>query len=235
MHRVFYKTRNKGKTMEEKNELGDIILNKNSKEGSSKKIILAAATLGIILIVVVLLMSSMDSNNETNLPQNALPPKPKVTAQTEPDIQKEEPMFEDAEIIDEDTADKDEIEKKKLEEIAKKLKQESQVTEEEKVVAEPKTPSKPVVNTPKQPPAKKALQSRRYYVQIGSFSKYSPNKKFLASITKEGYSYRFHKATIKGKHVTKVLVGPFQTEREARNALKNIRKQIVKDAFLTKL
>jgi len=59
--------------MEEKNELGDIILNKGNKEGGSKKIILAAATLGIILIVVVLLMNTLSLDNQNNLPQNALP------------------------------------------------------------------------------------------------------------------------------------------------------------------
>jgi len=70
---------------------------------------------------------------------------------------------------------------------------------------------------------------------VGSFSKYRPNKKFLASIKKEGYSYIFHKATVHGRSVTKVLVGPFRSEREARSALSKIRKHIQKDAFLTKI
>jgi len=84
--------------MEEKNELGDIILNKNSSQGGNKKVILAAATLGVILIIVVLLMNTLNSENEENLPQTNLPPKPKTVATN---VKKEEPLFEDVEVLDE--------------------------------------------------------------------------------------------------------------------------------------
>ncbi len=223
--------------MEEKNELGDIILNKGNKEGGSKKVILAAATLGIILIVVVLLMNTLSSDNQNNLPQTALPPKP-AQEKAEANVQKEEPLFEDVEVIDEKGDNEDE----KLEKIAKELKEQS-VTQEPEVEevasskAEVKPQPKPAIKkaTPIKTAPKKSTLKGHYYVQVGSFSKYKPNKKFLASIKKEGYNYTFHKATVHGKSVTKVLVGPFRSEREARNALKKIRKRIEKGAFLTKL
>ncbi len=224
--------------MEEKNELGDIILNKGNKEGGSKKVILAAATLGIILIVVVLLMNTLSSDNQNNLPQNALPPKP-AKESVQADVQKEEPLFEDVEVIDE----KGDSEDEKLEKIAKELKEQS-ITEEPVVeeVASSKsevkhTQPKPAVKkvAPIKTTPKKSTLKGHYYVQVGSFSKYKPNKKFLASIKKEGYSYTFHKATVHGRSVTKVLVGPFRSEREARNALSKIRKRIEKGAFLTKI
>jgi len=228
--------------MEEKNELGDIILNKNNKESGNKKIILAAATLGIILIVVVLLMNTLNSKNENNLPQSALPPKPaKETVQQ--NAQKEEPLFEDVEVIDEKSDNED----AKLEKIAKELKEQStpvepqveevapvntEVTKQQQPMHRAKVENKPVQ---KQAQPKKHATHRRYYVQVGSFSKYKPNKKFLASIKRAGYDYTFHKATVHGRSVNKVLVGPFDTEREARQALKKIRKHIEKGAFLTKL
>ena len=223
--------------MEEKNELGDIILNKGNKEGGSKKIILAAATLGIILIVVVLLMNTLSSDNQNNLPQNALPPKP-VKENAQADVQKEEPLFEDVEVIDE----KGDSEDQKLEKIAKELKEQS-TTEEPEVEevtsskTEVKPQPKPAVkkSAPVKSAPKKSAARGHYYVQVGSFSKYKPNKKFLSSIKKEGYSYTFHKATVHGRHVTKVLVGPFGSEREARSALSKIRKRIEKGAFLTKI
>ena len=223
--------------MEEKNELGDIILNKGNKEGGSKKVILAAATLGIILIVVVLLMNTLNSENQNNLPQTALPPKP-AQENTQANVQKEEPLFEDVEVIDE----KGDSEDEKLEKIAKELKEQS-VTEEPEVEevasskAEIKPQPKPAVKkaAPVKTAQKKSALKGHYYVQVGSFSKYKPNKKFLASIKKAGYNYTFHKATVHGRSVTKVLVGPFRSEREARNALSKIRKRIEKGAFLTKI
>ena len=225
--------------MEEKNELGDIILNKSSKEGGSKKVVLAAATLGIILIVVVLLMNTLSSDNENNLPQNALPPKP-VKAETK--VQKEEPLFEDVEVIDEKSDSEDE----KLAKIAQELKEQNKQPEEEKTEEKPtpvaKTPvkhSEPVHKTqktaPTKPAAKKSVVKGHYYVQVGSFTRYKPNKKFLYSIKKAGYSYTFHKASVHGRSVTKVLVGPFKSERDARSALKKIKQRIQKDAFITKI
>ncbi len=218
--------------MEEKNELGDIILNKGSSQGGSKKVILAVATLGIILIVVVLLMNTLNSENQNNIPQAALPPKP-APAVAQNNVQKEEPLFEDVEVIDEEADTEDQ----KLEEIAKKLKEESrQESDTAPVVKEEKKTTKPkAVHKVTQKPQPKVAVKGRYYVQVGSFSISKPNKKFLASIKNEGYDYTFHKATVRGKKVTKVLVGPFRSEKEARSALRNIKKRLVKDAFLIKL
>jgi len=158
--------------MEEKNELGDIILNKNSKEGGNKKIIFAAATLGVILIVVVLLMNSLNSENDNNLPQATLPPKPATITEKEP---KEEPLFEDVEVVDETAQDEDE----KLEKIAQKLKEESvqestiEEVKQQRVKKKPKVVAvkeSKKVNSTKKPVHKKASHGR-YYVQVGSFSK----------------------------------------------------------------
>jgi len=232
--------------MEEKNELGDIILNKNTNQSNSKKIILASATLGVILIVVVLLMNTLNSDNESNLPQSTLPPKPQKIAQKK--VQNEEPLFEDVEVIDETPTEAKSDEE--LDKITKKLKEQSkQENISEPEIVEKKAPKKHYATTqkpkhkkvvkPKHKPTKKytqpAVKKGRYYVQVGSFSRYKPNKKFLNSITSRGYNYTFYKVKINSKTLNKVLVGPFKNETEARKALKSIKKHIVKGAFIIKL
>jgi len=226
--------------MDEKSELGDIILNKGNKNGNNKKIILAAATLGIILIVVVLLMNTLNSDNTNNLPQSTLPPQP-IKDNVKQNFQKEEPLFEDVEVIDEEN-NNDNDEDKKLEQIAKELKEQTALEKpkvEEVAPSKAKVVSKPKIHKKEQKrehqAAKKSISKRDYYIQVGSFTKYKPNRKFLATIKKYGYSYTFYKTTIKGKSVTKVLIGPFKSEYKARRALKTIRKQIEKGAFITKI
>ena len=222
--------------MDDKNELSDIVLNKNSTSGSNKKIVLAVATLGIVLIIVVMLMNSMNSNSTENLPQAVLPPKPQKEV-TQENVQ-EDPLFEEVEVIeDESTTDAE------LDKIAQKLKQESQI-ETPKSAPVKKTPVKkvPVVKkktvkkvsptyTTKKKASHTATSSIKYYIQVGSFSKYEPNKKFLQKIKSLGFPYTYHKVGT----LNKVLVGPFKTRKEANNAKKVLRTKVEPGAFLVKL
>lgn len=223
--------------MEEKNELNDIILNKSNTNGSNKKIILAVATLGVILVIVVMLMNSLSSTGTDNLPQAALPPKP--TVKNQPQIT-DEPLFEDVQVIEEKNTDDN------LDAIAKKLKNESRAVKiEEKKQTPKKTVAKVntsvkktathVKRTSHKPVVSKTAKSGSYYIQVGSFSKYAPNKKFLKSITDLHYSYKYHKVIVNGKSLNKVLVGPFKTRAEANKAKTKVRAKIESGAFLIKL
>ena len=218
--------------MNDKNELNDIILNKGGTTNSNKKIILAVATLGIILIIVVMLMNSLSSKGTDNLPQAVLPPEPQSQIASE---MQDEPLFEEIDVIEEQSSsDAD------LDAIAQKLKQESiQEREEVVAVAKPKPQVKKVIKkSPKQKKvvakakthkvAPPATQHGRYYIQVGSFSKYKPNKAFLHSITNLGYNYTYHKV----KNLNKVLVGPFTTRTEAKKARKILRSKVEPGAFL---
>jgi len=223
--------------MSEKNELNDIILNKGTSSGSNKKIILAVATLGVVLIIVVMLMSTLTPDAKDNLPQPIPLPVQEVQSIVAP---QDEPLFEDVEIIEEDSANNESLDK-----IAQKLKEESlqevEVTEvvaipqPKKVVTPKKKPAK-VVAKPKPTPAPvaKATSGKGYFIQVGSFAKFAPNKKFLDSITGQGYKYEYKKIKRNSKTLTKVLVGPFYNESEARTALRNIRSKIEAGAFLVK-
>ena len=212
--------------MQDKNELNDIILNKGNSASSNKKIILAVATLGVILVIVVMLMNSLSSNGTDNLPQAALPPKPDLTQVNEP---LSEPMFEDVQVIEEETTDTT-----NLDNIAKKLKEESVAVQEE--IPAPIKPKrvvhkKQIVQKPKVVAPTKVATSGAYYIQVGSFSKYAPNKKFLKSITNLNYKYQYHKV----KNLNKVLIGPFSTRKAAQDARRTIRAKIEPGAFLIKL
>ncbi len=217
--------------MEEKNELNDIILNKGSSGGNNKKVILAVATLGVILIIVVMLMNTLTSTGTDNLPQAVLPPEPKVVSNP---IANEEPLFEEVEVVQEEPILSD-----NLDSIAQKLKKESLA--EAEVIEEPIAPKPLKKVTTKKQVAKKAVapsvdNSRTaYYIQVGSFSKYAPNRKFLQSITDRGYSYKYHKVKRNGTILNKVLIGPFYNEKEAKRERINIRSNIEAGAFLIKL
>ena len=224
--------------MENDNELSDIILNKGNSASSNKKIILAVATLGVILVVVVMLMNSISSNGTDNLPQAMLPPKPAVIQENNT---ADEPLFEDVPIIEEKNNDTS-----NLDAIAKKLKEESLMEEATPVEPERVAPAKKVTKKYTAPKkvailaqakahTNKVATSGHYYIQVGSFSKYAPNKKFLKSITNLHFAYKYHKVTIKSKIFNKVLIGPFKTKREAQNARRTIRAKIEPGAFLIKL
>lgn len=212
--------------MDEKNELNDIILNKGNAAGGNKKVILAVATLGVILIIVVMLMNTLTSNEQNNLPKPVPLPKPQTISSQIVEEAVNEPLFEEVEVLEEDVVDN-----ASLDAIAQKLKEESLQEKVVPKVIEKKVEPKKIVTTPIKP--KKTVvpsKGKNYYVQVGSFSKYKPNKKFLNSIEDRGYTYRFFKVN----SLTKVLVGPFNNEQEARGALRNIRTNIEAGAFLTK-
>ena len=216
--------------MKESNELNDIILNKGGSTNNNKKIILDVATLGVILIIVVMLMNSLTSNGTDNLPQAVLPPEPRTQ-----NIQ-DEPLFEEVEIIEEKTQNSDQLDK-----IARKLKEESkaEVFVQEAIIVpttqKPKTIIKTKEVTKLKTPISKTVASGSYYIQVGSFSKYQPNKKFLKSITDLGYVYKFHKVIKDSKSLNKVLVGPFKTTAQAKDARRVLRAKVEPGAFLTKI
>ncbi len=76
------------------------------------------------------------------------------------------------------------------------------------------------------PMAKKT--SVKYYVQAGSFSA-MPNQAYLSKIKASGLPY-----TVRHTDNYKVLIGAYNNEKDARNALKKVRKDINEGAFITK-
>ncbi|MGA9047120.1 SPOR domain-containing protein [Sulfuricurvum sp.] len=100
-----------------------------------------------------------------------------------------------------------------------------------------KTAEKPVAKTVEKtskesaakPVAKTAETGGTYYIQVGSFSK-EPNKALFDRLNASGLKY----TTIPSGTSTKVMVGPFQGEKAARDVLGTVKRNIESGAYITK-
>lgn len=97
-----------------------------------------------------------------------------------------------------------------------------------KVTKAPAAPVKAAAAKPvhKPAPSKPKASSGSYYIQVGSFSK-QPDKRFLSTITKNGFHYKL----IKGK----LLIGPYSSDVAARRDLPRVKSKIKKGAFVKHL
>ena len=76
-------------------------------------------------------------------------------------------------------------------------------------------------------PATGSSLSKKYYVQVGSFASV-PNKKYLNDIKSFGLAYK----VLRGKNY-KVLVGPYENEKNVRKVLARVQKSLNKKAFIS--
>ena len=241
--------------MEERNELNDIILNKTEQKGSKKKLLVAIATFAIILIIVVIVMNKLGEPKTSNLPHapkqhNIIVEEiqePEYSEESVPVIEQsiehtselpEEEIVEEIDLIPEDnTPVKEPVPKKKS--VAKptpKKETHKPTTKSTRPSGKYNPKTKHVEKTKTKTHSKPVATTKgSYYVQVGSFARYAPSKKFLKKIEKHGYTYTYHKVTRNSKTLTKVLVGPFKTKAAAREALPVIKRSVERGAFLTKI
>ncbi|MFY9143012.1 SPOR domain-containing protein [Sulfuricurvum sp.] len=101
------------------------------------------------------------------------------------------------------------------------------------VVAAPKAAEKPVekaaAETAAKPAAKAVDTEGTYYIQVGSFTK-QPNQALFDRLNASGLKY----ITAPSGEKTKVLVGPFQGEKAARDVLGTVKRNIESGAYITK-
>lgn len=71
-----------------------------------------------------------------------------------------------------------------------------------------------------------------YYIQVGSFVRFSPNDKFLASLKENELNYKILKSKSGEQDILRVLVGPYTKRDDALKPLGLIREKINKDAFI---
>jgi len=231
--------------MEEKNELSDIILEKDDNKSMKIKRILIIIALMILVFLVVLVVMKVINKPDPKTNKLVLPPQP-ISKQVEP--KKEDDLFKQVPIVEE------EDKKESFEEMVKSLKekeiqkqtnieptiertQEKAKEKIEKKVAKKIEKEIPIV-TPqkvvKKPVVKKTITNatKGTYVQVGATSRLTPSKKFLSKLAKNQYEYRLLPIDINGKKVTKILVGPYTNTKEAKEVLGNIKANINKDAFI---
>lgn len=71
-----------------------------------------------------------------------------------------------------------------------------------------------------------------YYVQVGSFSKFSPSGAFAKKIEQNQLAYKTQHEVVNGKETIRVLVGPYASRSEANNALSLVKEKIEAKAFV---
>lgn len=228
-----------------KSELNNIILNKSDSSFSGfKKALLAVASFAVLLIIVVVVMGSLNDNPNNKLSTTILPPEPETKSE----------LFKSV-IVDQESSDE---EQKRLESIANEIKQQAlppvvdpkentPIVDSDIVViddpyTEPVKVKKPkpvkVKKVIKKEPIKKVtkkastLKKGSWYVQVGSFAKLQPHKRLIAKIKRLGFSYKQHKSNVNGVNLTKLLIGPYTTHKNAQKVRPKIRAEIEPAAFI---
>ncbi len=98
-----------------------------------------------------------------------------------------------------------------------------------KVVRHPKPTEKPVVHHRAKKSSTTYIQ-KGYYIQIGAFK--DPSNA-IKKIKKDELSYKTEK--IKDGELTRVLVGPYYSHREAEKDLSTVQEDISKNAYIKKI
>ncbi|MDR2080769.1 MAG: SPOR domain-containing protein [Campylobacteraceae bacterium] len=211
----------------EEHELSDILLeqmnSKNSAVVKVKRLLVIAVLLILLFVVVLMIMRFINKSDEQ--PQNTLT---ESMLEESTNIQTIAPLTEENNSIIEN-----------IEENVSSQITEITVIQNETQIADP-APTIKVEENVKQPssqqiksenPSSQTATPKGWYIQVNSAAN-APAKSFLDGITKKGYSYRLHKTTVNSKQVTKTLIGPYSSDKDARAALIDVKSGISKDAFL---
>jgi DedD protein len=229
--------------MEEKYDNLDLII-QSKKSSGLKKLLLTAAILLLVLIFIILITKSLIQSDNKTQSSIMLPPKPVAYARTH----SREPLFEQVPIEEEVPAEK------KIEQVIDKLKKNVPIpqksTPKREVVTEAapaevsvesikkEKRKKTIVSSPKKQPLKPkpvpAAAVGNYFIQVGAFFRYSPNKKFLDSIEKAGLRYVIAEGMKNGTPYKKVMVGPYPSRAAAQKDLERVKKHINQHAYITK-
>jgi len=90
-------------------------------------------------------------------------------------------------------------------------------------------PAKTAADTTTKAAAKTVDTTGTYYIQVGSFTK-EPSKTLFDRLNASGLKY----TTVPSGAATKVMVGPFQGEKAARDVLGNVKRNIESGAYIVK-
>lgn len=221
------------------------------KEGSSKKIILLSA-IGVLLLAIVVLVVYLlqGDSKEQERAMNAQKPVERVEQPTQAQPTQsndfgQEPIQSNTDdqfqrIIDQIKAQQSQ--QGNLPSAPETKPEPPKATQVQPT--QPTTPIQPEVSkptAPKQQPADAfknittndpSLQGSEatagFYIQVGSFSKFSPNKQLIGAIESGKFNYRMQKSGDNNR----LLIGPYATKQEAQSKLADIREKINRDAFV---
>ncbi|MDR0762128.1 MAG: SPOR domain-containing protein [Campylobacteraceae bacterium] len=207
----------------EEHELSDILLEQVSSKNSTvvkvKRLIIIAVLLILLFIVVLLIMKFINKSDEQ--PQNKL-------TQTMLEESANIPNTAIVPLIEE-TGQPKIIEDSNVSPQIIEIDEPEQQTSKPPIIEIEQPQATPIV-PPKQNIVQGSVKSG-WYIQVSSASK-TPAKSFLDNIAKKGYSHSQYKTTVNARQVTKVLIGPYASDKAARDALSDIKSNINKDAFV---
>lgn len=208
--------------MEDRNELSDILLTDETvdKAQKRKRLLLIVALLILLFVLILVVMKILNNPNEpVSLVDDSLVPTGPVIETPNEYGEPQTPL-----------------------EVMPTLSNIEEI--EETNVAAPVITTPIITNQEPKPTATQTTEATKtassgtvikgkYYIQVGSFAK-TPSKDFLKKIEQKNYSSAKEEIVINSRKTTKLFIGPYNTEKEARDILPKIKQDIVKDAFLLK-
>ncbi|WP_236096466.1 SPOR domain-containing protein [Helicobacter sp. MIT 11-5569] len=231
------------------------------KSGGGKKIVLLSAIGVLLFAVVILVVYMLQGDSkEKEIQMEAQKPLERVEQQAnlqqnaQTNDFRQEPIQENTNSDDQFQRIIEQIKAEQAKQGAQNLPSAPESKTDTRVTqpSQPIEPSKPQttkpqvsrVEHPRQNPAdsfkdvkvnESALEGREatkgFYVQVGSFSKFAPNKQLLGLIESNQFSYRMQKSGDNNR----LLIGPFASKQEAQSRLSEIREKINKDAFIKEI
>ncbi|WP_320033344.1 SPOR domain-containing protein [Campylobacterota bacterium DY0563] len=247
--------------IQEEREYSDIMLGKNTSNEQSKKKYLVLGLILVILflltIIIIRLLTNdstsndsftkdSSSNTENSIGnENIEEQYQKIINEKLKNIKEEKEKEAQAEEKVDENLSLEKIEQKELVEEAKveeskpdvfNVKEEIKPTPPKKVVekkpAVKKTQPKVIQNAISSSTSAITTKPKGTFVQIGAFSK-MPSAEYLNTIKSKGFSYKVYKVSINGKVFHKVLIGPYSSRGQAKNATDNIKRDLnVTGAFI---
>lgn len=227
----------------QKSNLEDIMINNGDGQKQLKKILMIVALVIVVLIVAIAATKMIIGGDDKQ--EKAAP----VATPAGVGAQDREPLFEEVPM---ESANADaELEKmisqlRDSETREREMQKAQATTPPPAPVSEPQTAQQaepkeqqvaqePTPPTPAPKPASGEHDpykvSSGWYVQVGSFSKFSPNQGFLKSIKDKGYEYYFYRTQVNNQQVTKVIIGPYADKKEVDAHKERIKKEINENAF----
>lgn len=244
--------------MQEEREYSDIMLGKTASNEQSKKKYLVLGLILVILFLLTIIIIRLLTNDSTS--DDSFTKEPSAISEQTSGNENIDEQYQ--KIINEKLKDiKEENENNPqglaLENMEKQEPVEEQQVEETKpdvfnvkeepkpVVVEKVEEPKPVIKKVEAPkpvvkkPAPVAQTSssvttnpKGTFVQVGAFSK-MPTDEYLNNIKSQGFSYKVYKVSVNGKLFHKVLIGPYSSRTQAKNATNDIKKKLnVSGAFI---
>jgi len=218
----------------------DDLLNIKPKR-SIKKTLIYGAIAFLVFIIGIIIYAIYSNSNQENV---VIPPQVNETPKQTNEF-KEVPIEENTNILSQKLIKNNEEKNTSIENSNIKNSPNVINKNENSVIKNKPEEKKEIKNTKEVIKIKTSNISKKnintkFYIQVAALIKYKkPDKKFLNLIKKEGFNYKIYKTYItkNGKKIpiTKILIGPYESEIKARKTLKKVKEKITQNAFIFKV